>query len=167
MVIHDKYLEQGVNDERKNLMKFQKRNDLKEFHQLMDEIIQGKNFDEFDLYQLNVLQSYSNEFLMKLQKRDEELNNEQRPLPQGTGLETEPSTNAYHGKMTTETVLEKMKRDRWFIETMAEGQDVDGFMVFPPTTGGATSTYREDVIEQSNDLNKPSPPPNNNMLRDY
>ncbi|KAG8379275.1 hypothetical protein BUALT_Bualt07G0071600 [Buddleja alternifolia] len=137
MVVHAKYLEQVVSDERKNILKSQKKNELKEFHQLMNELIKGKNLNELDLYQLNVLRSHSAEFLKKLQKRDEELNKKQRSLPR---LGTVTSAVAYAGTMAAETMLENMKRDAWFIETMFESQDVDGFMVFPPTSGGSTTT---------------------------
>ncbi|KAK6118630.1 hypothetical protein DH2020_047622 [Rehmannia glutinosa] len=77
MVVHDKHLDNRLKEETKDAVKSHNKMDMKECQLLMNELVmKGKDFNEVDLVQLNKLQSFADEMLKKLGKRDEELNNE-------------------------------------------------------------------------------------------
>lgn len=78
MVIHEKYLDERLNNESEDMLRSHNKNDLIEPQLLINELImQGKNFYKDDVIQLNGLQFFTAEMLKKLENRDNELNNEQ------------------------------------------------------------------------------------------
>lgn len=170
MVTNDKYMEQTVDDETENLLKFRKRTELKESQQLMNELVQDKYFDRLDSFKLNGLKSLADEMLKKLQKRGNELKDEQRqaqqltlpyslpvPLPpppflsygiavsmqQQVGGEASTSDLGGMGAKQSSHVpllLENLRNEQWLNESISEEQDINTFFKVLPNNGGGAVT---------------------------
>ncbi|KAK4436991.1 hypothetical protein Salat_0033000 [Sesamum alatum] len=167
MVVHDSYLEESVSYEMKNVLKLQKKNELRQSEQLVNELFQGKSFDELDLHTLNGLQSYIVGMLDDLHQRDRELNYEQlssrfasSPIFKTTATSETPM--ATHGGglaiKTSSTIpmsVENLRSDSWFSETMSQEQDITGFMNFSLIAGRTTARIDgEDAARQFDNVNK-------------
>ncbi|PIN08171.1 MADS box transcription factor [Handroanthus impetiginosus] len=87
MVTHDKYVEQTMNSEAQDVPKLEKKVVLKESHQLLNEVVQGKSIEELDMYQLNGLSSLVDEMLEMIEKKENQLNQEgtSASVPQEVG----------------------------------------------------------------------------------
>ncbi|KAI3443809.1 hypothetical protein Pfo_000474 [Paulownia fortunei] len=143
MVTHEKFIEQIMDAETEILSKSKKRTELKKSQQSMNKLIQDKYFDELDLYQLNGLNSLADEMLKKLQKRDNELNDEQQQV-QLLALPPPPppflcSQQQQIGETSSQVpmLLENLKNDQWFMETMSEEQYITNILGVPPNTSAA------------------------------
>ncbi|KAI3447337.1 hypothetical protein Pfo_004002 [Paulownia fortunei] len=183
MVTHEKYLEQIMSAETENLLKSKNRTQSKESRQLMNELIQGKIFDELDLYQLSGLNSVAEEMLKKLQKRNDELNNGQEQVQLLPLLHPPPPSFLSSGQQqmgvgeastldfgvigagTSSQVpmsLENLRNDQWFIETMSQEQNITSFLRAPPNIGGAASSVDGGGGVESPLHGMDMPPPPNN-----
>ncbi|KAI3447314.1 hypothetical protein Pfo_003979 [Paulownia fortunei] len=179
MVTHEKFMKQTMDTETENLSKSKKKTELKKSQQLMNELMQGKYFDELNLYQLNGLNSLADEMLKKLQKRDNELKDEQQqvqllalPPPPPPFLSSqqhqmggEVSTLDFGGmgaetSSQAPTLLENLKNDQWFIETMSEEQDIANILGASPNIRGAASSADGGAERPLGDMNMSSPPNN-------
>ncbi|XP_073152796.1 agamous-like MADS-box protein AGL80 [Henckelia pumila] len=69
MVTHDKFLDQRVVDESKNLFKAQKTNEILEGELVTDELINGKiSYEQLDLIHMNNMNSLADEMLESMDK---------------------------------------------------------------------------------------------------
>ncbi|KAK6152166.1 hypothetical protein DH2020_014801 [Rehmannia glutinosa] len=158
-------------------------------------ISQGKSFDELDLHQLNCLSSLSDEMLKKLQKRGRQLYNEQRQQQQQQQqqqMNTEPSAMDF-GTMTAETfeqqqmdtepsamdfgtmgaetsssvptLLDDLRNDQWFIESMSEEPNFTDFLGVSTNAGGASSSAGGGVGGPTGDMSMSPPPSDDNSTR--
>ncbi|KAI3459808.1 hypothetical protein Pfo_016471 [Paulownia fortunei] len=136
IVIHEKYLEQRLNYETEYVQKSHNKKDQKESQLLMNELLmQGKNFNEVDMVQLNSLQSFTAVMLKKLENRDEELNSEQQmqhfplpflPSPLGILPSNTVATNRSGIVVDSSSIspsLEDLRSDSLLTATMFESQN--------------------------------------------
>ncbi|CAA2979869.1 Hypothetical predicted protein [Olea europaea subsp. europaea] len=132
MVMHDKYLVKKVEEESEKLRNIQIRNDRRAYETLMNGLIEGKkSIDELDLNQINVFCSIAAEKVKELQTR-EELNKKDGHGPISSLAPPLPPVaidQAIQTQVTGEiaetvhpTLIENLKTDAWFIETMFESQ---------------------------------------------
>ncbi|CAA2973512.1 Hypothetical predicted protein [Olea europaea subsp. europaea] len=130
MVMHDKYLVKKVEEESEKLRNIQIRNDRRAYETLMNGLIEGKkSIDELDLNQINVSCSIAAEKVKELQNR-EELNEKDGPISSlAPPLPPVAIDQAIQAQVTGEmaetahpTLIENLKTDAWFIETMVESQ---------------------------------------------
>ncbi|CAI9760556.1 unnamed protein product [Fraxinus pennsylvanica] len=130
MVMHDKYLVKKVEEETEKLRNIQIRNDHREYETLMNGLIEGKSIDELDLNQINVFCSIAAEKLKELQTW-EELNEKDGPISSLLAPPLPPVAidQAIQAQVTGEiaetahpTLIENLKTDAWFIETMFDNQ---------------------------------------------
>ncbi|KAL2243046.1 agamous-like MADS-box protein AGL86 [Sesamum indicum] len=157
MVVHDRYLEDSVSYETKNVLKLRKKNELRQSEQLVNELFQGKSFDELDLHTLNGLQSYLVGMLDNLHQRDMELNDELQPSSCPAPMPAHGGGMVMKTSSAIPIFLENPRTDPWFVETVSQEQDITGFMNFPLVANRATTRIDgEDAARQVDDVNKPS-----------
>ncbi|KAL7132328.1 hypothetical protein ABFS83_12G066300 [Erythranthe nasuta] len=72
MVKHEKFMEQITEEERENVSKWERRCELQESRQLMNELMKQDHMDnyfhELELYQLDGLNTFVNEMLKELER---------------------------------------------------------------------------------------------------
>ncbi|KAL0342510.1 UNVERIFIED_CONTAM: hypothetical protein Scaly_1913600 [Sesamum calycinum] len=157
MVVHDRYLEESVSYEMKNVLKIRKKNELRQSEQLVNELFQGKSFDELDLHTLNGLQSYLVGMLDNLHQRDMELNDELQPSSCLAPMEAHGGGTVIKTSSAIPMFLENPRSDPWFVETVSQEQDITGYMNFPLVAGRGTARIDgEDVARQFDNVNRPS-----------
>ncbi|KAL7090864.1 hypothetical protein ACP275_12G068700 [Erythranthe tilingii] len=73
MIKHEKFMEQITEEERENVSKWERRCELQESRQLMNELMKQDHMDDYfhelELYQLDGLNTFVNEMLKKLERR--------------------------------------------------------------------------------------------------
>ncbi|KAL3623507.1 hypothetical protein CASFOL_032323 [Castilleja foliolosa] len=131
MVTHETFLEQIIVQETEALAKSKERVRLKESKQLMNQLTQGKRVDELDLHQLICLSSFSAQMLEKLETREAEIENEKQQQPQVEPVVLSPvdvGAVGVEASSPTTTLLENLKNDQWFIDSMADQQNIIDFL---------------------------------------
>lgn len=126
-VKHDKHLIKIVEEETQKLRNIGGRSDLREYGNLMNGLIEGKSIYELDLNQMNVLCSIAEEKVKELQKRKEEFNEQDVPIlslaPPVPSVEViESKVPVKIADTAASTLIENLRTDPWFIETMFDGQ---------------------------------------------
>lgn len=152
MVLQEKFLTDKVQDMAEKLLKIQKKNEETEMGFLMNQLIDGKTFDELDIRQLIGLDQFVDEKLKKLQNRNDELDEVQDPLSMTEiSRHWHPSFQMAKAKIARKgkksgafattsiaTLMEDMREDKGFSDTMSGIQNnlglLKGIDIVPEST---------------------------------